>query len=48
MKYAKPTVAFIGVASNAIQGHGNKAALSPDANTSSEQMSTGSSYDLDE
>ena len=48
MRYEKPSIATIGTASNAIQNHGHKSGMADDANTSSTQFSTGSSYDLDE
>jgi hypothetical protein len=48
MRYEKPSIATIGTASSAIQNHGHKSGMADDANTSSTQFSTGSSYDLDE
>lgn len=49
MRYEKPSLAYLGVASAAIQGHGIKGLAVPDADESQQpQPSTGSAYDLDE
>lgn len=48
MRYVKPTIASLGVASAAIQGHAVKGSMHPDADESQTRPSTGSAYDLDE
>jgi hypothetical protein len=49
MKYVKPTIVNLGVASRAIQGKGNKIQHNfPDADGVNLPRSTGSAYDLDE
>jgi hypothetical protein len=48
MKYAKPSVVELGLASEAIQFHGRKAITAPDGNPLDVQPTTGGAYDLDE
>jgi hypothetical protein len=49
MTYVKPSIANLGTASSAIQGHANKGGMATDADESQQpRPSTGSSYDLDE
>lgn len=49
MRYLKPSIASLGTASAAIQGHANKGGFATDADEAQQpRPSTGLSYDLDE
>ena len=48
MKYNKPSIATLSVASAAIQGNNDKTPVQTDANPNIATHSTGGSYDLDE
>lgn len=49
MKYVKPSIAYLGTASMAIQGKGIKGGMHTDADVALQpHPSTGSAYDLDE
>jgi hypothetical protein len=48
MRYQKPSIAQLGVASAAIQGHAVKGGMHSDADQNQPRPSTGTAYDLDE